>query len=33
MSLVERRRVAGLIVRMIIVGDGEIEFNLVQLPR
>ena len=32
MSLEEKRRVAELMVRTIVVGDGEIEFNLVQLP-
>ena len=32
MSLDEKRRVAELMVRTIVVGDGEIEFNLVQLP-
>lgn len=32
MSLEEKRRVAELMVRSIVVGDGEIEFNLVQLP-
>jgi site-specific DNA recombinase len=32
MSLGEKRRVAESMVRSIIVGDGEIEFNLVQLP-
>lgn len=32
MSLEEKRRVTELMVRSIVVGDGEIEFNLVQLP-
>lgn len=32
MSLVEKRRVAELMVRTIVLGEGEIEFNLVQLP-
>jgi hypothetical protein len=32
MTLEEKRRVAELMVRTIVVGDGEIEFNLVQLP-
>jgi site-specific DNA recombinase len=32
MSLEEKRRVAELMVRTIVVGDGEIEFNLIQLP-
>jgi len=32
MTLEEKRRVAELMVRTIVIGDGEIEFNLVQLP-
>ncbi len=32
MTLDEKRRVAELMVRTIVIGDGEIEFNLVQLP-
>lgn len=32
MSLDEKRRVAESMARSIMVGDGEIEFNLVQLP-
>ncbi|MFO1486419.1 MAG: recombinase family protein [Verrucomicrobiaceae bacterium] len=31
MNLEEKRRVAELMVRTIIIGDGEIEFNLIQL--
>ena len=32
MTLKEKRRVVELMVRTIVIGDGEIEFNLVQLP-
>lgn len=32
MSLDEKRRVVEVMVRSILIGDGEIEFNLVQLP-
>lgn len=32
MTLGEKRRVAELMVRTIVIGDGEIEFNLAQLP-
>lgn len=32
MTLEEKRRVAELMVRSIVVGDGDITFNLIQLP-